>query len=453
MRPLLSVISLLLAVTLSFPLTRTTPVRAQADEVAIEIVDFAFSPATIEIPAGTVVTWTNNDSAPHTVTADDGSFDSGTIESGASFSLPFNEPGTYTYHCEFHPNMTATIVVTEAEEEAEDTPTSEPEETPEPETTPTVPAGPAEIVGAPTDGSNALEYIGRIDQRGATFTVYGYVTYIAGMEPAELFTDPNPTNWSEATARFTYFGSATLTSRAIVDNRLFVVTAEGTAQVYFNPNAGASFDVPESFFSGTAVSESEISIRNALSVVAPDTGVTNGSGAMTFTSATPFDLNGTTYQIGEPDTRLRVSFTGVGVRLEPTEPRAVVAIAASAVPVAPVSAPQTSGAEVTIELGELNDSGISGTATLRETGGATEVTISITGAAGNHPAHIHAGTCDSLDPNPAFPLTSVDAEGSSVTTVDTSLEDLTSEPFAINVHLSPEQIGVYVACGDITAET
>lgn len=108
---------------------------------------------------------------------------------------------------------------------------------------------------------------------------------------------------------------------------------------------------------------------------------------------------------------------------------------------------------MTIELGELNDSGISGTATLRETGGATEVTISITGAAGNHPAHIHAGTCDSLDPNPAFPLTSVDAEGSSVTTVDTSLEDLTSEPFAINVHLSPEQIGVYVACGDITAET
>jgi plastocyanin len=78
---------------------------------AIEIVDFAFSPAELTVPVGTTVTWTNQDSAPHTVTADDGSFDSGRLNQGDSFSFTFETPGTYTYVCAFHPNMTATITV------------------------------------------------------------------------------------------------------------------------------------------------------------------------------------------------------------------------------------------------------------------------------------------------------------------------------------------------------
>ncbi|MDQ3654712.1 MAG: ScyD/ScyE family protein [Chloroflexota bacterium] len=83
-----------------------------ASEEAVTIQDFAFVEGTLEIAAGTTVTWTNNDSAPHTATADDGSFDTGTIESGGSTSATFDTPGTYTYACAFHPNMTGTIVVT-----------------------------------------------------------------------------------------------------------------------------------------------------------------------------------------------------------------------------------------------------------------------------------------------------------------------------------------------------
>lgn len=83
-----------------------------ASEAAVTIQDFAFDAPTLEIAAGTTVTWTNNDSAPHTATADDGSFDTGSIESGASASVTFDTPGTYTYICSFHPNMTGTIVVT-----------------------------------------------------------------------------------------------------------------------------------------------------------------------------------------------------------------------------------------------------------------------------------------------------------------------------------------------------
>lgn len=85
--------------------------EAVAGETAVAIQDFTFVDGTLEIAAGTTVTWTNNDSAPHMATADDGSFDTGTIDSGASASVTFDTPGTFTYVCAFHANMTATIVV------------------------------------------------------------------------------------------------------------------------------------------------------------------------------------------------------------------------------------------------------------------------------------------------------------------------------------------------------
>ncbi|MFL5759739.1 MAG: cupredoxin family copper-binding protein [Thermomicrobiales bacterium] len=88
-------------------------VAAQGTQ-AVTIAGFAFSPSSLTIEAGTTVTWTNQDSATHTATADDGSFDTGNIAQGQSASVTFDTPGTFTYHCAIHPNMTATITVTEA---------------------------------------------------------------------------------------------------------------------------------------------------------------------------------------------------------------------------------------------------------------------------------------------------------------------------------------------------
>lgn len=77
------------------------------------IQNFAFGPNAITVKAGTTVTWTNLDSAAHTVTADDGSFDSGQIVQNQTFSHIFNTPGTVTYHCSNHPGMAqATVMVT-----------------------------------------------------------------------------------------------------------------------------------------------------------------------------------------------------------------------------------------------------------------------------------------------------------------------------------------------------
>ena len=83
------------------------------ESVEAVIEGFAFSPGTIEIKVGTTVTWTNNDSAPHTVTSSDGMLDSGRLEQGATFSYTFDTAGSFDYFCEFHPNMTGTVVVSE----------------------------------------------------------------------------------------------------------------------------------------------------------------------------------------------------------------------------------------------------------------------------------------------------------------------------------------------------
>ena len=127
------------------PAAAIGPVRAPSAEVEVEVdvVDFAFNPETLEVAIGTTVVFTNRGAAPHTATSDDGAFDSGRIDSGASFSLTFDAPGTYAYHCEFHPNMRATITVVQGED-GEDDPTAPADETASPATTrldPTPPAG------------------------------------------------------------------------------------------------------------------------------------------------------------------------------------------------------------------------------------------------------------------------------------------------------------------------
>ncbi len=78
----------------------------------IEIGETGFEPASIEILAGTSIRWTNRDTRPHTVTAADGSFDSAEIEPNATYMRTFPEPGNVSYHCEIHPDFTATVLVT-----------------------------------------------------------------------------------------------------------------------------------------------------------------------------------------------------------------------------------------------------------------------------------------------------------------------------------------------------
>ncbi len=84
---------------------------AAAGATRAEMRTMTFSPKRLEIAAGSTVIWTNNDQLVHTVTADDGSWDSGAIEPGKTWTHTFTQPGEYAFHCTPHPFMKAVVVV------------------------------------------------------------------------------------------------------------------------------------------------------------------------------------------------------------------------------------------------------------------------------------------------------------------------------------------------------
>ncbi|MHB9847648.1 cupredoxin domain-containing protein [Streptomyces sp. Tue6028] len=87
---------------------------APVAENAVAIRNFAFSPATLKVKAGTTVTWTNQDTDAHTVTSakSGGPLHSAALAIHATYSYTFTKPGTYAYLCTIHPFMTATVEVT-----------------------------------------------------------------------------------------------------------------------------------------------------------------------------------------------------------------------------------------------------------------------------------------------------------------------------------------------------
>jgi Cu/Zn superoxide dismutase len=105
-----------------------------------------------------------------------------------------------------------------------------------------------------------------------------------------------------------------------------------------------------------------------------------------------------------------------------------------------------------VKLTPQNNSGESGTATLTSAGAnQTKVTLDVSGAPStNQPVHIHKGTCDKLDPKPAYPLSPL-VNGKSETTVNASLADLQKGGYAINGHKSAQEVATYAFCGNIAS--
>ncbi|HKH64135.1 MAG TPA: cupredoxin family copper-binding protein [Solirubrobacterales bacterium] len=97
--------------------TETESEPAPSGEAAksekVDIVEFTYQPDPVVVQVGGKVIWQNQDTAPHTATADDGSFDTGTIEKGKLGSETFKDAGTFTYFCEIHPTMHGTVEVVE----------------------------------------------------------------------------------------------------------------------------------------------------------------------------------------------------------------------------------------------------------------------------------------------------------------------------------------------------
>lgn len=101
-------------------------------EVGSDIKNFTLEDLSVQV--GTTVTWTNRDGATHTATAGQpgaltGEWDSGRVSTGSTFTLSFNQPGTFRYFCKIHPSMQATVTVTEEASIATPSPTPTPSPT------------------------------------------------------------------------------------------------------------------------------------------------------------------------------------------------------------------------------------------------------------------------------------------------------------------------------------
>jgi plastocyanin len=106
-----AVVALALANHRGSPSASQAAVKSTARTAVVTIQNYAFGPPALTVRTGTRVTWTNRDQTAHTATANQGSFDTGTINPGQSKTIAFRRPGTYTYHCAFHAFMIATIRV------------------------------------------------------------------------------------------------------------------------------------------------------------------------------------------------------------------------------------------------------------------------------------------------------------------------------------------------------
>jgi len=113
----LAAVVLVVVAGFAFTLHRNPPTPANVVRVSIfpGAASYAtgYEPDNITVVIGVnnTVIWTNNDNEPHTVTASDGSFDSGNMNPGDTFTYTFTKPGAYTYICTYHPWMRGYVTV------------------------------------------------------------------------------------------------------------------------------------------------------------------------------------------------------------------------------------------------------------------------------------------------------------------------------------------------------
>lgn len=92
----------------------TDTAGAAAKDATVTMADTAFAPASVSVTPGSTITWTNEDTLPHTVSFGDGGPESEVIEPGGTFAATFEEAGSYAYVCTLHPGMAGVVEVTDA---------------------------------------------------------------------------------------------------------------------------------------------------------------------------------------------------------------------------------------------------------------------------------------------------------------------------------------------------
>jgi hypothetical protein len=171
-------------------------------------------------------------------------------------------------------------------------------------------AGPL-TVGRPPIGQTALEFVGRVHQEGASFTQYGYLTHIAGIPDAMLFSDPNLRD--EGHARFTYYAKTALTARSVLDT-LFALTTAGDTRFFFQASPSRQPTDAAAFAKGVRIGTYAGRIHDVVNVQSPNNGIATATESLTEKQSGVFTLGGRQYRFGGVGLRERLSATGEGKR-------------------------------------------------------------------------------------------------------------------------------------------
>jgi hypothetical protein len=172
--------------------------------------------------------------------------------------------------------------------------------------------------------ASALEFVGQATQDGASISIVGYVTRIAGIADADLFATTNPLARNENTARITFSASTTISQSFVVvpqNPTMFDVNSAGSLTFFFtDAPAPRSFGTPGSFSSGTPVATNSVRFQDvvaALGGIDPTRGVVDGNGELCQTSATSFRIGGENRRLGKSGTQSTIFTHGWTTRTSP----------------------------------------------------------------------------------------------------------------------------------------
>ncbi len=165
------------------------------------------------------------------------------------------------------------------------------------------------VIGDGSAGEVAFGVVAVAGDRAGAVSARGYLTEVAGVDRATLFTDPDVP--SPVTARLTFvLDVGTATSTPTGDTT--IQNGSGTLTIYLRENGGADPEKPASFTAGTPVAGAEVVLQNVIQMIPPDLTVVAAEGTVTQMAAAPFALDGETYQLGHPGLRLHLTMTGSG---------------------------------------------------------------------------------------------------------------------------------------------
>jgi hypothetical protein len=172
-------------------------------------------------------------------------------------------------------------------------------------------AAPPSPVGVVPTGRPAIEVVGQSLQSGDAFVTVGYVTHLAGVPDAQLFSDPAIRD--EKHARLVFADQSAVTARSTLQNQ-FVLTLSGATTMRWQTTPSSSFANPASFLAGRAVAVFRTRTHDVVNAIAPNSGIATAVEELSQRTAKKIPVSGKSRPLGKVGMHLRLDGTGAAVR-------------------------------------------------------------------------------------------------------------------------------------------